>query len=73
MRLHPETLARKTLKEYLRKEKQPQGRPKASVRIKLDLSKEAKTLNRLSELTQGRKNWRGIVRCGVHYLLLLAS
>ena len=30
--------------------------------IKLDLSKESQTLNRLSELTQERKNWRGIVK-----------
>ena len=52
MHLHPETPARKTLKEYLRKVKRPQGRPKttwvqtvrqdlASIGIKLDLSKEA--------------------------------
>ena len=78
MRLHPETPARKALKEYLRKVKRPQGRPKttwmqtirqdlACVGIKLDLSKEAQTLNRLSELTQDRKNWRGIVKRVVQY------
>ena len=60
MRLHSETPARKALKEYLRKVKWPQGRPKttwmqtvrqdlASIGIKLDLSREAQTLNRLSD------------------------
>ena len=78
MRLHPETPARKALKEYLRKVKRPQGRPKTtwmqtvrqdltSIGIKLDLSKEAQTLKRLSELTHDRKNWRGIVRRVVQY------
>ena len=78
MRLHSETAARKALKEYLRKAKRPQGRPKttwmqtvrqdlASIGIKLDLSKEAQTLNKLSELTQDRENWRGIVRRVVQY------
>ena len=78
MRLHPETPARKTLKEYLRKVKRPQGRTKmtwvqtvrqdlASIGIKLDLSKEAQTLNRLYELTQNRKNWCGIGRRVVQY------
>ena len=78
LRLHPETPARKALKEYFRKVKRPQGRPKttwmqtvrqnlASTGIKLDLSKEAQTLNRLSDLTWDRKNWRGIVRRVVQY------
>ena len=78
MRLHPETPARKALKEYLRKVKRPQGRPKTtwmqtvrqdltSIGIKLDLSKEAQTLKRLSDLTHDRKNWRGIVRRVVQY------
>ena len=78
MRLHPQTPARKALKEYLRKVKWPQGRSKttwmqtvrqdlASNGIKLDLSKEAQTLNMLSELTQDRKIWRGIVRRVVQY------
>ena len=69
MRLHPETPARKALNEYLRKVERPQGRPNttwmqtvrqdlASVGVKLDLSKEAQTLNRLSDLTRDRKNWR---------------
>ena len=80
MRLHPETPARKALKEYLRKVKRPQGRPKmtwmqtvrqdlASIEIKLDLSKEAQTLKRLSDLT----NWRGIVRRVVQYQLRVTS
>ena len=78
MRLHPETPARKTFKEYLRKVKLPQGRPKttciqtlrqdlASVGNRLDLSKEAQTLNSLPELIQDRKYWRGIVRRIVQY------
>ena len=78
MRLHPEIPARKALKEYLRKVKRPRGRPKttwmqtvrqdlASIGIKLDLSREEQTLNRLSDLTRDRKNWRGIVRRVVQY------
>ena len=78
MRLHPETPARKTLKEYLRKVKRPQGISKTtwmqkvrqdlvSVGIILDLAKEAQTLNRLSELIQDRKNWRDNVRRMVQY------
>ena len=78
MRLHPETPARKALTEYLWKVKRPQGIPKttwtqtvrqdlASIGIKLDLSKEAKTLNKLSDMTLDRKNWRGIVRRVVQY------
>ena len=66
MRLHPETPARKALKEYLRKVKRLQGRQKitwmqtvkqdlASIEIKLDLSKEAQTLKRLSDPTHDRK------------------
>ena len=73
MRLHPETTASKGLKDYLRKLKRPQGRPKttwmqevrqdlASIRIKLDLSREAQLLNVLSELRQDRQKWRSIVR-----------
>ena len=67
MRLHPETPARKALKEYLRKVKRPQGRPKttwmqtvkqdlSNIGIKLYRSNEAKTLNKLSDLTRDRKN-----------------
>ena len=78
MRLHPEIPARKALKEYVRKMKRPQGRPKTTwmqtvrqnlvrIGIKLDLSKEAQTWNRLSDLTHGRKNWRGIVKRVVQY------
>ena len=78
MRLHPETQAWKTLKEYLKKVKRPQGSPTttlmqtvrqdlASIGIKLDRSKESQILNKLSELTQDRKNWRDIVRCVVQY------
>ena len=84
MRLHPETPARKALKEYLRKVEQLQGRPKmtwmqtvrqdlASIEIKLDLSKEAQTLKRLSHLTHDRKNCRGIVRGVVQYQLRVTS
>ena len=73
-----ETATRKTLTEHLRKVQRPQGRPKttwmqvvrqdlASIGIKSDLLKEAQTLNGLSELTQDRKNWRGIVRRVVQY------
>ena len=73
MRLHPETPARKTLKEYIWKVERPQEGSNttwmqrvrqnlASVVIKLDLAKEAKTFNRLSELTKDRKNWRDIAR-----------
>ena len=71
-----ETATRKTLTEHRRK--RPQGRPKttwmqvvrqdlASIGIKMDLLKETQTLNGLSELTQDRKNWRGIVRRVVQY------
>ena len=78
MRLHPEAPARKALQEYLRKVKRPQGRPKttwmqtvrqdlARIGITLDLSKEAQTLSRLSELTQDRENWRGIVKRVMQY------
>ena len=67
-----------TLKRYPRKVKRPQGRPKttwmqtvrqdlASIGIEIDLSKAAHTLNILSELTQDRNNWRGIVKCVVQY------
>ena len=84
MRLHPERPAKKALKEYLRKVKRPQGGPKttwmqtvrqdlASIGIKLDLSKEAKILNKISYLTQDRKNWRGIVRRVVQYQLRVTS
>ena len=84
MRLHPETPARKALKEYLKKVKRPQVRPKmtwmqtvrqdlASIGIKLDLSKEAKILNKLSDLTRGRKNWLGNVRRVVQYELRVTS
>ena len=73
MCLHPETRARKALKEHLRKVKRPQGRPKttwmktvrqdlASVGIELDLSRETQTLDTLSRLTHGSKNWPRIVR-----------
>ena len=44
----------------------------ASIGIKLDLSKEAKTLNKLSDLTRDRKNWRGIVRRVVQHYAVLA-
>ena len=78
MRLHPETPARKALGEYLREVKRPRGRPKTTwmqtirqdlntIGIKLDLSKATKTLNRLLELTQDRKNWRSIVKRVVQY------
>ena len=78
MRLHPETPARKALKEYLRNVKRPQGRPKitwiqtvrqdlAKVGIKLDLSRGAQTFDTLSRLTRDRKNWCGIVRNVVQY------
>ena len=78
MHLLSEPPARKALKEYLRKAKRPQGRPKttwmqtvrhglASIGIKLDISKEAQTLNKFSELTQDRENWCGIVRHVVQY------
>ena len=71
MRLQPETAARKSLKEHLNIVTKPQGRAKIismqiirqdmnSIEIKLDLSKSTKTLNRLSEMTQDRKNWRSI-------------
>ena len=84
MRLHPETPARKALKEYLRKVKRPQGRPKTtwmqtvrqdltSIGIKLDLSKEEQTLKGLSDLTHDRKNWGGIVRRAVQYQLRVTS
>ena len=64
--------------------KRPQGRPKTtwmqtvrqdltSIGIKLDLSKEAQTLKRLSDLTHDRKNWRGIVRRVVQYQLRVTS
>ena len=60
------------------KVERPQGRPKttlmltvrqhlASIGIKLHLSKEAQTLNVLSQLTQDRKNWHGTVRCVMQY------
>ena len=69
-----------TNEEYLRKVKRSPGRPKttwmqtvrhdlAKIGIKLDLSKEAQTLNRQSELKRDRKNWRGIVRRAVQYQL----
>ena len=45
----------------------------ASIGIKLDFSKEAQTLNRLSELTKDRKNRHGIVRRVVQYQLRLTS
>ena len=78
MRLHADTPARKSLEECLRKVKLPRGGPKttwmqtvrqdlAKIGIKLELSKDAHTLKRLSELTQDRKNWRGIVRRIVQY------
>ena len=80
MHLHSETPARKALKEYLRKVKRPQGRPKTtwmqtvredltSVGSILDLVTEAHIVNRLSELAKDRKSWSGIVRSVVHYLL----
>ena len=58
--------------------KRPQGRPKttwmqtvrqdlASIGIKLDLSKGAQTLKRLSDLTRDRKNWHHIVSRVVQY------
>ena len=73
MRLHPETPARNTFEEYLRKVKRPQGRPKTTwmhtirqdlskIGIKLDLSNATKTLNKLSELTQNRTDWSNIVK-----------
>ena len=78
MRLHADTPARKSPQEYLRKVKR--GKPKTTwmqtvrqdlvkIRIKLDLSKDAQSLNRLSELTQDRKKWRGIVRRVAQYYL----
>ena len=84
MRLHPETPARKAIGEYLREVKRLWGRPKTTlmqtiwqdlntIGIKLDLSKAAKTLNRLLELTQDRKNWRSIVKRVVQYQIRVMS
>ena len=78
MRLHPETPARKALKEHLREVKWPQGRPKTTwmqtvrqdlpnVGIELDLSRGAQTLDALSRLTHDRQNWYGIARRVVQY------
>ena len=84
MHLHPETPARKALKDYLRKMKWPQGRPKmtwmqtgrqdlASAGIELDLSRGAQSLDKLSRLTHDRRNWHGIVKRVVQYQLCVTS
>ena len=45
----------------------------ASIGIKLDLSKEAQTFKRLSDLIHDRKDYRGIVRRIVQYQLRVTS
>ena len=73
MRLHPDTPARRSLEEYLRKTKRPRGRPQLTwmERIKEDLKptivinlqKPEETIRTLCNLTHDRDTWRAIVKC----------
>ena len=72
MRLHPEIPARLALAEYLRKVKQPKGRPQRTwmelikhdmkAIVILDYNKPNKTIEQLTQMAYDRKYWRNIVR-----------
>ena len=73
MRLHPDTPARQSLTEYLRKVKRPKGRPQytwmeqirrdlATIEIKLDYTNPTQTIDQLRDLAQDRDAWRSIVK-----------
>ena len=73
IRLHPDTPARKALREYLRTTKRPRGRPKFTwmqqakqdlqcANINLDLRNDIQTIKTLEELTHNRQNWHATVK-----------
>jgi len=70
MRLHQETPVRISLKEHLRNEKRPTGRPKTtwiSVITKdlnglIDFKNPQASIERLEDLCSNREGWRSVVK-----------